>query len=603
MCGISVIINKEDQKVKENEIKAINDLINHRGPDSEGYYYGDNFAFGHKRLSIIDLSDEGNQPMHYLNKYTIIFNGEIYNYVELKEDLVKEGYKFKSNSDTEVILASYDKWGQSCVTKFNGMWSFVLFDKTENILFCSRDRFGIKPFYYTNVDNKMIIGSEIKQLLKYHQKKYVNKQILMDYLVLGFEDHTNETFFENIFTLLPSHNLIYNLNRHSFKIKRYYDIKIRNNINKLNESESVKLYKNSLINSIKLRLRSDVKVGTCLSGGLDSSSISSIASQHYNSQNKFTAIHAKSTENKSDESMYAEIVSKKANLDLKIVEPTVTDFIENLDKVIYTQEEPFGSPSVYMQYFVMKKANMVDCKVMLDGQGGDETLLGYERYFPAYLSSLNIPDRIKGFFQSKKNSKLSFIDLFLYSFYFTNHRLRLLILKRKHNFVKKKYFKFLNIQTVIKNSNAHLNIFDLQKIELESAQLPHLLKYEDKNSMAHSVETRLPFIDYKLLENALSINSKMKIMDGWTKYVLRKSIESFLPVEVVWRKNKFGFEAPEIHWVNSISDEIKDEIRTSKILKDIINWPSFNFKKLDIRLKWKLFNIARWEKLFNVCIR
>jgi len=256
-----------------------------------------------------------------------------------------------------------------------------------------------------------------------------------------------------------------------------------------------------------------------------------------------------------------------------------------------------------MQYFVMKKANEQDCKVMLDGQGGDETLLGYERYYPAYLFSLNIIDRIKGFFQSKKNSKLSYKDLFLYLFYFTNHRLRLMILKRKHNFIKKKHLNQLNTQTIINNTNAYLNISDLQKLELESTQLPHLLKYEDKNSMAHSIETRLPFIDYKLLENAISLNNKMKIKNGWTKYILRKSIESYLPKEIVWRKNKMGFEAPEHQWINSLSDKIEVEIMNSMILKEMINLPSYNYEKLDLRLKWKLFNIARWEQLYNVIIK
>lgn len=183
MCGISGIINKYEKSVDKDEIQKINDLISHRGPDDEGFYFEKNFAFGHRRLSILDLSSDGHQPMHYLDKYTITYNGEIYNYLEIKEELLKDGYAFKSNTDTEVILASYDKWGENCVNKFNGMWAFAIYDKEKEIIFCSRDRFGIKPFYYTKIDDKFVFGSEIKQLLEFYEERYVNQSILMDYWV------------------------------------------------------------------------------------------------------------------------------------------------------------------------------------------------------------------------------------------------------------------------------------------------------------------------------------------------------------------------------------------------------------------------------------
>jgi len=196
MCGITGIINKNNNLIDKLLIEKINNLISHRGPDDEGFYHGDNFAFGHRRLSILDLSQDGHQPMHYKDRYTITYNGEVYNYVELKNELEKEGYSFHSNTDTEVIIAAYDKWGESCVNRFNGMWSFALFDSKKNNIFCSRDRFGIKPFYYTEVANKFIFGSEIKQLLEFHPNNIVNKSILIDYLVTRFEDYNNDTFFE-----------------------------------------------------------------------------------------------------------------------------------------------------------------------------------------------------------------------------------------------------------------------------------------------------------------------------------------------------------------------------------------------------------------------
>ncbi|MBL0703039.1 MAG: asparagine synthase (glutamine-hydrolyzing) [Sulfurospirillum sp.] len=264
MCGISGIINKYKSEVDKKEIKNINDLISHRGPDDEGFFYENNFAFAHRRLSILDLSDNGHQPMHYLDKkYTITYNGEIYNYLELKEELLGCGYLFNSHTDTEIILASYHEWGRRCVDKFNGMWAFAIYDKEKQIIFCSRDRFGIKPFYYTEIDNKFIFGSEIKQLLEFYPQRYINKNILIDYLIIGYEEHTNETFFQNIYKLEQSHNLTYNLNTNTYKTEKFYNLEKNNK--KLTETQSIELYEQRLKDAITLRLRSDVKVGTCLS--------------------------------------------------------------------------------------------------------------------------------------------------------------------------------------------------------------------------------------------------------------------------------------------------------------------------------------------------
>ncbi|KAB7889878.1 asparagine synthase (glutamine-hydrolyzing) [Poseidonibacter ostreae] len=601
MCGISGIINTNNKTVEKIEIEKINRLISHRGPDDEGYFYRDNFAFGHRRLSILDLSSDGHQPMNYKDeKYTITYNGEIYNYIELKNELSELGYNFNSNTDTEVILASYDKWGDDCVSKFNGMWAFSIYDREKEILFCSRDRFGIKPFYYAEVENKFVFGSEIKQLLPFYESNYVNKTILMDYLILGYEAHTNETFFKNIFQLEQGHILKYNLKNHSYVINRFYDI----NESSLNseEDESIESYKSALERSINLRLRSDVKVGTCLSGGLDSSSIASLAAKQYkdDSGQKFTAIHAKSSQKSNDESEYAKIVSEHCDLDLNIVEPTEEDFIKHIDEVIYTQEEPFGSPSIFMQYFVMKKAREIGCTVMLDGQGGDETLLGYERYYSAYLISLGFWKSLQFILNSSKNSKLSIKQLIMYFIYFTNSKIRLGRLKKKNSFISSKYFDMVSKEIVEENAKNYLKIFNLQRMEIFKTQMPHLLKYEDRNSMKHSIEARLPFIDYNVLETALNIDNNFKIKQGWTKYILRKTIEKLLPDNVVWRKNKCGFEAPSSLWLKSIEADIEKSIFNSKIIKEITT--SIDIKKLDNKTRWRLFNISKWEALYNVKI-
>ena len=276
--------------------------------------------------------------MHYLDqRYTLIFNGEIYNYLELKKDLIKENYKFKSNTDSEVILASYDMWGEDCVNKFNGMWSFAIYDSTNDKIFCSRDRFGIKPFYYSNLNNRFIFGSEIKQLLHFQEKSFVNKEVLVDFIETSFCEHKKETFFENISTLPPSSNLVYDLSSNSYKIYKYYNIPFNNSSHKKSFEEALIDFSDEFNRSIEYRLRSDVKVGTCLSGGLDSSTVATIASKKYSSINndKFNAIHAKSSEIDSDESYYAKKVAQNANIDLNIVEPSVEDFKNSVNEVAY----------------------------------------------------------------------------------------------------------------------------------------------------------------------------------------------------------------------------------------------------------------------------
>jgi asparagine synthase (glutamine-hydrolysing) len=393
------------------------------------------------------------------------------------------------------------------------------------------------------------------------------------------------------------------LKTNNYDIEKYYNIHIDNDVNNLNETQSINLYKKKLENSIKLRLRSDVKVGTCLSGGLDSSSIASIASKIYSemTKHKFTAIHAKSTEKDNDESKYAKDVEEFSNLDLHIIEPTSNDFLNNIDEIVYTQEEPFGGPSIFMQYFVMEKAKKENCKVILDGQGGDETLLGYERYYPAYLLDLNFFDALKGFFSASKNSKLTIIQLLEYSIYFTKYKLRIKRLKIKNKYLKQEYLNIISENILEKNSKNYLDIFKLQKEEIFKTQMPHLLKYEDKNSMRNSIETRLPFIDYNVLETALNLNSKFKFKNGWTKYILRKSIENDLPKNIVWRKNKFGFEAPSKSWLDSIDNKMQNCINNSSIINEIINRLDFN--TIDKHQKWKLFNIAIWERIYNVKIK
>ena len=595
MCGITGIISLKNEKISFEKIKEINDLIRHRGPDGEGFYIGENFAFGHRRLSIIDLSNDGNQPMILDDDFIIIYNGEVYNYVELREELKSLGVIFYTGSDTEVILKAYKEWGTDCVNRFNGMWSFSIFDKKKNILFCSRDRFGVKPFYYVKNSDFFSFGSEIKQLLPFNPSNKLNKRILADYLIYGFEEHNQETFFENIYKLEPSHNLIYNLSTHEIKIYSYYSLK-DNVTKKLNITNHSEKFRDLLKNSIELRLRSDVKVGTCLSGGLDSSSIAMIASQIYG--DNFIGINAKSIQKDNDESDFAKIVAKKSSIDLHFVEPNTDDFYKVMKEVIKVQEEPFGGPSIFMQYFVFEKAKALGCKVMLDGQGGDELLLGYERYFPAYWLKLPLLSKMKEIVNFARNSRLSVKEVVAYLLYFTSYKLRDKLTKRKWSILNEDFVSLVNKDLIKKSARSYRNSAELQILEYKHLQLPHLLKYEDKNSMYHSIEARLPFLDYRLVQYGVSLPIRYKLKNGWTKFILRDSMKDILPEEIGWRKEKFGFEAPTKIWMED-KKMIIDEIKNSKILRSIIS----DFDKLsgltDHQL-WKLLNISLWEKIYKI---
>jgi asparagine synthase (glutamine-hydrolysing) len=602
MCGISGIISRKNEAVSDSLLQKMNDAVAHRGPDGEGFYKGASFGFGHRRLSIIDLSENGSQPMFYGKGLVIIFNGEIYNYIELREELLAKGYAFSTNSDTEVILAAYRCWGENCVQRFNGMWAIAIYDEITQTIFCSRDRFGVKPFYYTATEDFFVFGSEIKQLIPFQQQAKLNVKVALDYLIAGLEEHTDETFFEGIVKLTPGHNLIYHLGTHEYRISRFYELIFSAAINKLEKEQAIKLYRDGLSRSIALRLRSDVKVGTCLSGGLDSSSVAALAAGQFTAASgmKFTAIHARSSEKETDESHLAGEVADFCNLDLHILEPDTEDFFENLDEVIYTQEEPFGSPSVFMQYMVLKKARELGCIVMLDGQGGDETLLGYEKYYPAYLVSLGGIKKWRGFMSSARNSKLSRKQVIQYFFYFTRYKIRLRHLKKRNRHFKPSVLNSYQSDTLKDLASTYLSMDKLQQLEISRTQLPHLLKYEDKNSMRNSVETRLPFLDYLLVETALSMNNEFKIKDGWTKYVLREGIEKDLPPSITWRKNKLGFNAPEKTWLDKMNTELVSEIQNSQALSVFIDKNRLDLSKLDLRSKWRLFNFARWQKLYDV---
>ncbi|PWN70388.1 asparagine synthase (glutamine-hydrolyzing) [Chryseobacterium phosphatilyticum] len=600
MCGIAGFINKNSIPISEESLKKMTDKLSHRGPDAEGFFIHENIGLGHRRLSIIDVSEAANQPFTWEDKQVLVFNGAIYNYLEIREELIQNNYTFKTNSDTEVLIAAYHFWGRDCVQKFNGMWAFAIFDPRNNTLFCSRDRFGVKPFYYYVDDQKFLFASEIKPILEIEKVEKVNLQILLQYLIFSMPYETGETFFDQILKLPGSHNLVYDLTTNTFEIYRYYDIPYKEEINQLNIDESIALFEKEFENSIKLRLRSDVKIGSALSGGLDSSYVVSIASKILNESKKcdnFTAVTVGSMDDDNDESTLAKVITDTLKVNHDIVTPKSDEFEDTFEEVIMKHEEPFGGISVYMQKFLMKEANKLGIKVFLGGQGADEVLLGYSKYTAGYLRSHSLFGKIKFLKNVRSHYNISMMKAIAIYLCYSNTFVNKLFFRINGRILKDKYYNTIDFSKAQNLTKSYKNIFELQKHEIFYSHLPELLKWEDKNSMAYSVESRLPFLDYKLIELCLSINNNYKIGEGWSKYILRKNLEKVLPDEIVYNKRKIGFEPPIKYWWPR-SEEILETINNSKIIKEISK-KKFSFIA-DRELEWRLYNIAVWEKLYNI---
>jgi asparagine synthase (glutamine-hydrolysing) len=608
MCGISGYIDKQNSIESFELIKAMTDAVSHRGPDDEGFFLEGGLALGHRRLSIIDLSPDGHQPMHYKGEsdFVIVFNGEVYNYLELREELKSLGYTFVSNSDTEVVLSAYVEWGDACVSRFNGMWAIAIYDRQKNRLFCSRDRFGVKPFYYLDEVEKFAFGSEIRQLLPLLSEVKVNPELLHDFILTSSADHTNDTFFRGIKKLPAGHNLVFDLETGRHTIERYYEIQQRSEYQALGVDAAVDIYRKSLSDAVTIRLRSDVPVATCLSGGLDSSAIATVASKLYQAQSgtRFHAITAISEQSSNDESVYAETVVQNSDLEWIKVKPTYEDFVSTLQDVVVAQEEPFTSPSLTMQYFVMKAARENGIPVLLDGQAQDELCLGYEKYYAAHFLTTFRRHGVRAALGSlvnawKNNSNMAphRIAMYLVGGLFAG--LRYKFYKYRHSYIKASASTPKHLADF---SKACSDEFQIQKLEVTSTNLPLLLRYEDKNSMHHSIEARLPFLDYRFAETVLSLSGDFKIRDGWTKWVVRRAMDGLMPDSITWRKNKMGFEAPEDLWLGRHKQEMQKVVLSSDLLKKFCDMDKLAkcYEKLDKRSRWRLYSVALWASAFGV---
>lgn len=585
MCGIAGILSPDPRNVTRERLRLMTDVISHRGPDGEGQWLSPsgNLGLGHRRLSIIDLSHEADQPMHYLDRYSIVFNGEIYNYIELRETLLKEGYTFRTASDTEVLMALFDRHRENCLGMLDGMFAFVLYDARENHIFCARDRFGEKPFFYHyEPEKEFLFGSEMKCLWSAGVPRKVNNRLLFNYLAYGFLDNPAEpaeTFYEGCSRLPHAHYMILDLNTFSLSIRPYYDISWRNVQHDTSPEQASEKFRELFYTSVQRRLRSDVPVGSSLSGGLDSSLVVCVIDElrkgATQKQNTFSAVFPGF---KKDERQYMDYVTARTKVEPHYVTPSDEGLSRDIDTVAWHQEEPFGSASIYVQYCVMRLAKQNNVTVLLDGQGADEILAGYHPYYTVFFDELRSRDpqlfqrELHEYKALHNGSPVN--DSVLQGWKNTVKR----VLPRNRAMLRLGLERFRHlIHPFFGNDFFHAHFRDSFMPQYNWEGLNHnlhsstmhrglqeLLRYADRNSMAHSREVRLPFLSHELVDFLFTLPSDFKIRDGWTKWIMRHTFQDILPPEITWRKDKIGYEPPQRNWMEQAG--VRDRIEAGRDL-------------------------------------
>lgn len=554
MCGIAGIIGFSDHDQVEHTIQDMKAALKHRGPDGEGIWisHKPSIAFGHQRLSIIDLSSSGAQPMTSSDgRFVITYNGEFYNYREMRLQCEERGSIFKSHSDTEVIVECYRHWKTECFKSFSGMWAFVIYDKEENkVVFC-RDPFGIKPLYYGYLEGKLYFASEPKGVRaadsRFDKIDDITVKLFEEY---GYLDRGDWTFYSRIKRFPHAHYAVIDLDREGYAMcfTRYWSPP--SEIKKIDLQDAACELRRLLTRSVELHLRSDVPVGACLSGGLDSSAIVCIGSTLLPAGNRFHTFTTKYPLHREfDESHWAQKVIDHTNAQPTYIEPSFDSFVSDYEHLVSMQDEPFGSTSIFAQYSVFKKISESRVKVILDGQGADEQLAGYHGYFETYLAFLLNAGRWMKYLTEGASLKK------IHGYKFTPDWKGILQgIKRRISNNK----DALKVNTPL-NSNS-IDEMELRVKEIiipadnfeqlltnltTESNLPELLRYEDRDSMAFSIESRVPFLEPGIVNFLLSLPAGLKIRRGVTKAVLREALSGLVPDEVRLRVDKMGFPAPE----------------------------------------------------------
>ena len=612
MCGICGIIPFDNRPVDELRIRKMMARMKYRGPDDEGVFIQPTIGLGFVRLSVLDLSSGGHQPMMDTSeRYVLVFNGEIYNYIELREELRGKGVIFNTHSDTEVLLNAYIYYGEACLNKLNGMFAFVIYDQLTGRIFIARDRFGVKPFYYYKSDTEFIFASEIPPILAvYNQLNRANEQIIFDYLTFNRTDHTENTFFRNIKKL--QHGCSISILNNDFELKKWYDLKC----NIKHEKQDTEKYKELLVEAIRLRMRSDVPVGVCLSGGLDSSAITSIIALELDHPeiNTFSAVYQDG--DIGDESKYIHLYDDLLPNMFEVF-PTVEDLHRDLSEFVRIHGEPIPSTSPYAQYLVFKLAKE-KVTVTLDGQGADEQLGGYHYFYGFYfkdlLKHLKLITLIRECI-AYYNVHRSFYAFKTLLYFLLPKQYRTSLSVRKAGFLTSEFsnkFSGKNNSSVVNDLYSSKSMKDALINHFEF-KLEHLLKWDDRNSMAHSVESRTPFLDVRLVEYTLSIDSDSIIKNGFTKSILRESLKNILPEQIRMRRDKIGFATPQDEWFRStlFKDIILGVLNSNSFKsRNIVNsehalslYQKHLNREIDISKDiWKWIHLEMWFRQFiDVC--
>ena len=599
MCGIAGFLTKDSTAFDSYYvIKRMTEILSHRGPDGEGIEvfqspkFGCVTAIGHRRLKIIDLSEKARQPMFNEDKnLSIVFNGELYNYLELKEELLAKGYKFFSSSDTEVILNAYAEWGAGCFERFNGMWALAIFDKNKGKVILSRDRFGKKPLYYYKTDTEFVFASEIKSILKYPGViKKPNYDKIYRYIACNYRyvDIDEKSFFDNI-DQVPKSSCVEIDEYLNITARKYWQIDPSLIKEEIDEKEAIDTFRDRLMDAVNIRLRCDVPVGCMLSGGLDSTSITSIAYKVFNK--RIITFSGITGEEKGvyDESDYINSIIRETNANFHFIRPGPADVVDTVNEMLYYHDEPICTVTWYNLYLIARKISKEKVPVILNGHAGDELLAGYWDHYHYNFYELEKSgnktllkqeikdwkgnhgrdpseiDRSKSYITNLVNNSTSEMDRFPdYSYCFKEE-------------IIKKYHRKISLE------NGYKNLLSRRLYsELFYETVPASLRPEDRNTMSQSIESRSPFLDYKLAEYCFSLPNRFKIRNGVGKWILREAMKGILPEDVRTRKDKSGFIAPADEWFRTIN---------RKQIFDIINSDSFNSRNL--------FDIKRVNEMFE----
>ncbi|HOT06001.1 MAG TPA: asparagine synthase (glutamine-hydrolyzing) [Methanotrichaceae archaeon] len=604
MCGINGF-SWDDPLL----VQSMNGVLRHRGPDDEGTFCDGRATLGHCRLSIIDLSAQGHQPMSNEDKNLwITYNGEIYNFSSIRSELQEMGHRFASRTDTEVIIHSYEQWGPSCVERFNGMWAFALYDQEKGQIFLCRDRFGVKPLYYHHDSRGLIFSSEIKALLPALPSLSAHPRAVYEYLAFGFTDHLRETFLSGVDRLMPGEWMIYDLSTGRIRLNRWYGLPDRLKPGEVPDDPTQQV-RSLFLDSVRCRLVSDVAVGSCLSGGIDSSAIV-YAMRAVSPKSRIKTFSMVFPGHRLDESRFVEKVVEDVGAESFLVTPSAEELMQDLQDLVWSQEEPFRSISIYGQYRVMRLAHEHGMKVLLDGQGSDELFAGYFIYFKYYLFECLRKGRFDEALAAARAIGYNPSDLVVFPLATLGFRMGLggllkYIWNRGLGYLR----PFYQGPTSTPFAERGFDLNSALISDLLCYSIPQLLRYEDKNSMRWSVETRVPFLDFRLVELAESLPSGLKIHGGGTKHVLRQALEGLVSSLILGRRDKIGFATPDGDWLSTPEiTSIFDEIFASPEFRSRPYWDAdrvaaaFQDCKAGRRQSgeqlWRIVNTELWLRAF-----